>query len=250
MGKIWADIEYNGKITKLPILITQRDDITPYLGVNWLKQLPITINRISLDEPTNQSENIYTKFNKLFETKHTIKNKVKIQIKSGCYPIQQKARPIPYHLQKDVKNEPDQLIKSGHFERLETSERDCFVSPVVITVKNDKTVKTALDARKLYESCVYKRPHMPNMEDLLNQISAELSKNDHDLDIRDRPRLCIRTNETSIRNQQTLQLRNDMRENQRILPVPKRILRFSRHINNFPREKRQNSGTPNTCLVR
>ena len=133
-----------------------------------------------LDEPINQSKNIYTNFNKLFENNHTIKNiEVKIQIKPGCYPIHQKTRPIPYHLQKDVKNELDRLIKSGHLERLETIEEDCFVSPVVITVKKDKTVKIALDARKLNESCVKKRPHMPNMEEVLNQTPSELSKNDH-----------------------------------------------------------------------
>ena len=181
LGKIWADIEYNGTTTKLPILITKRNDITPLLGVNGLKQLPITINKIQLDEPTNQSETIYAKFNKLFETNHTIKIiEVKIQIKPGCYPIQQKARPIPHHLQKYVKNELDRLIESEHLERLETIEEDCFVSPVVITVKKDKTVKIALDARKLNDSCVKKRPRMPNMEELLNQISAELSKNDRE----------------------------------------------------------------------
>ena len=131
LGKIWADIEYNGKTTKLPILITKRNDITPLLGVNWLKQLPITINKIQLGESTNQSETIYANINKLFETNHTIKIiEVKIQIKPRCYPIQQKARPIPYHLQKDVNNELDRLIKSGHLERLETIEEDCFVSPV------------------------------------------------------------------------------------------------------------------------
>ena len=54
------------------------------------------------------------------------------------------------------------------------------MSPVVITVKKDKTVKIALDARKLNDSCVEKKPQMPNMEELLNQISAELFKNDHD----------------------------------------------------------------------
>ena len=154
-----SDIEYNKKTTKLPILITKRNDITPLLGVNWLKQVPITINKIELDESSNQSETIYAKFNKLFETNHTIKNvEVKIQIKPGCYPIQQKARPIPYHLQKDLKNELDRQIKSGHLERLETIEEDCFVSPVVITVKKDRTVKIALDARKLNDSCVKKRP--------------------------------------------------------------------------------------------
>ena len=104
LGRVWANIEYNGETKKLPILITQRDDITPLLGVNWLKQLPITINKILSDEHTNQSNEVHTKFHKLFETNHTIKNaEVKIQTKPGCYTIQQKARPIPYHLQKDVK---------------------------------------------------------------------------------------------------------------------------------------------------
>ena len=83
-------------------------------------------------------------------------------------------------MQEDVKNELNRLIESGHLERLETIEEDCFVSPVVITVKKDKSVKIALDARKLNDSCIKKRPHMPNMDELLNQISAELSKNDTD----------------------------------------------------------------------
>ena len=134
-----------------------------------------------MDEPTKQSSAIHTKFHKLFETNHTIKNRQKkIQIKPRCYWIQQKARLIPYQLQQGVKNEFDRLIKSGHRERLETIEEDCFVSPVVVTVKNVKTVKIAMDLRKLNESCVKKGPHMPTMEELRNEISAELSINDHD----------------------------------------------------------------------
>ena len=50
---------------------------------------------------------------------------------------------------------------------------------VVITVKKDKTVKIALDAKHLNENSVKKRPHMPTMEELLKQISAELPRNDH-----------------------------------------------------------------------
>ena len=83
LGRVWAKIEYNGETKELPILITQRDDITPLLGVKWLKQLQITINKIQLDEH-NQSNEIHTKFHKLFETNQTIKNaEVKIQIKPG-----------------------------------------------------------------------------------------------------------------------------------------------------------------------
>ena len=79
-----------------------------------------------------------------------------------------------------MKNKLHQIIKSGHLERLETIEEDCFVSPVVNTVKKDKTLKIALDARKLTDRCVKKRRHMPNMKELLNQMSAEPSRNHYD----------------------------------------------------------------------
>ena len=63
------------------------------------------MNANSLDKETDQTETICTKFMKLFEINHTI-NKTEVkQIKPVCYPIQQKARPTPYHLQDDVKNE-------------------------------------------------------------------------------------------------------------------------------------------------
>ena len=92
------------------MLITKRNDITPLLGVNWLKQQPITKNKISLDNETSQSESIYKKYHKLFNTNHTIKDdEVKIQTKPGCYPVQQKARPIPYDLQEDVKKRTEPI---------------------------------------------------------------------------------------------------------------------------------------------
>ena len=84
------------------------------------------------------------------------------------------------HVQEDVKNELNRIIESGHLERLKTIEKGCFVSPVKIPVKKDKFFKIALDARKLNESCIKKRPPMPNMEELPNKISADLSKNDTD----------------------------------------------------------------------
>ena len=61
-------------------------------------------------------------------------------------------------------------------EKVKDVDEDCFVSPVVITVKNDKSVKIALDSRKLNDSCIKMRPHMPSMEELLNQISVEITR--------------------------------------------------------------------------
>ena len=40
-------------------------------------------------------------------------------------------------------------------------------------------VKIALNARNFNGRCVKKRPHMPKMEELLNQIAVELSRNNH-----------------------------------------------------------------------
>ena len=105
---------------------------------------------------------------------------MKIQLKPGTKPVQQKARPIPLHLQDAVEKEIQKLIESGHIEKLEEVPEDTFISPAVITVKKDKSVKIAIDSRKLNESCIKRRPNMPNMEDLINRISTEISKNEDD----------------------------------------------------------------------
>ena len=162
----------------MQLLITERNDITPLLGMDWLKKFKLTIGNIRFDD-NNQSEKrqIVEKFPDLFKNNTTIKDaEINIQLKPGHYPIKQKARPIPLHLQEAVGNEIEKLTKSGHLERVKQVDEDCFVSPVVITVKKDKSVKIALDSRKLNDSCIKVRPHMPIMEELLNQISVEITK--------------------------------------------------------------------------
>ena len=159
----------------MEILITERADITPLLGMDWMKRFKLTIGEIQLAEiGQSEKERIINKFPDLFENNRTIKDtEINIQLKPGHYPVKQKARPIPLHLQEDVGWELEKLIKAGHLEKVNNVDEDCFVSPVVITVKNDKSVKIALDSRKLNDSCIKRRPHMPNMEELLNQISVE-----------------------------------------------------------------------------
>ena len=176
-GKIPVDMDYENNKQKMEILITERTNITPLLGMDWMKKLKLTIGRIQLSE-TNQSEKekVINKFPDLFENNRTIKNtKINIQLKPGHYPVKQKARPIPLHLQEDVRRELEKLIKTGPLEKVNNVDEDCIVSPVVITVKNDKSMKIALDSQKLNDSCIKRRPHMPNMDELLNQISVEIT---------------------------------------------------------------------------
>ena len=76
------------------------------------------------------------------------------------------------HLQEAVGKELEKLAKSGHLEKVKQVDEASFVSPVVLTVKNDKSVKIALNSRKSSDSCVNFLPHKPKTEELPNQISV------------------------------------------------------------------------------
>ena len=96
-------------------------------------------------------------------------------------PIQQKGRPVPIHFQKTVENELEKLIEKGHLEKADKTAENCFISPAVITIKKDNSVKIALNSRKLNEACVKRKAAMPNMEELISKISAEITKSNGEL---------------------------------------------------------------------
>ena len=49
-GKIPVDIEYENNKQKMQLLITERNDITPLHGMDWLKIFRLTIGNIRLDD--------------------------------------------------------------------------------------------------------------------------------------------------------------------------------------------------------
>ena len=100
---------------------------------------------------------------------------MKIQLKEDAKLIQQKSRHIPIHLQQSVGNEIEKLIKQGHIEKANNIDENCFVSLAVITVKKDKSVKIALDSRKLIEIAVKRKTQMPNMKELISSIPRKIA---------------------------------------------------------------------------
>ena len=50
------------------------------------------------------------------------------------------------------------------------------MSPAVITVKKDKSIKVTLDSRKLNEATIKRKAQMPNMEELISRISRKISE--------------------------------------------------------------------------
>ena len=67
-------------------------------------------------------------------------------------PSQHKGRRVPLHLLDKVELELKKLIDEGQIIKLEKCPDDLFISPVVITVKKDKSVKIALDSKKLNDA--------------------------------------------------------------------------------------------------
>ena len=73
-GKIPVDMEYDNNKQKMEILITERTDITPFLGMDWMKNFKLTIGRIQLTEPNqSEKEKVIKKFPDLFENNRTKK---------------------------------------------------------------------------------------------------------------------------------------------------------------------------------
>ena len=62
-------------------------------------------------------------------------------------PIQLKGRRDPLHLLDSVNTELNRLQNEGHIKKLENCDEDCFISPIVITCKKDKSIKLALDSK-------------------------------------------------------------------------------------------------------
>ena len=178
-----AEVKKEKSKVTLPILITANKNTQPLLRLDWLDELEIGLqgnkntNIIRHIETDERRQKIVDEYEDLFKNNHTMKDlTIDLQLKKDTKPIQQKGRPVPIHFQKTVKKELEKLIESGHLEKADKTTENCFVSPAVITIKKDKSVKIALDSRKLNEACVKRKAAMPNVEELISKISAEITR--------------------------------------------------------------------------
>ncbi len=116
------------------------------------------------------------KFQALFVENKTLKQfKYKVEFKLDFTVEQQKRRRIPIHVQEAVEKELQRLIKEEHITKLEQVGENVFVSPAVVAVKGDGSVKIAMDAVRLNKQIVKETSQMPNLSELLDQVSIEIT---------------------------------------------------------------------------
>ena len=68
----------------------------------------------------------------------------------------------------------DGLQNEGHIEKLSSYSDDYFLSPIVITVKKDQSIKLALDSKLLIKAIHKNKYQMPNIDLLIDTISQHL----------------------------------------------------------------------------
>ena len=143
---------------------------TPHQTVNHINKPDQINNRQDADIATLKS-----KFHKLFTKNHTVNNVVEIRLKDGSKLIQQKSTPIPIQLQPAVEKEIEQLKKQENIKKAKVIDENCFLSPAVITIKNNKSTKIALDSQKLNELTIERKAQLSIMEELISRISREIA---------------------------------------------------------------------------
>ena len=117
------------------------------------KEFPELISRIG----NSKQHTVNSKFHKIFRVTH------------------QKGRKVPIHLQPKVKIKLEKLLNEGHIKQLTNCSDQFFLSPIVITVKKDQSIKIALDSKILNKAIHKNKYQMPNIDSLIQTISQTLS---------------------------------------------------------------------------
>ena len=109
--------------------------------------------------------NLFTRIGKIRNAK------IRANFFENLKPIQQKGRRVPISLQDKVDKEINRLINEGHIVKLQECSDKYFVSPIVITVKKDGSIKLALESRELNKQVHKNKYQMPNIDELVDGIS-------------------------------------------------------------------------------
>lgn len=80
--------------------------------------------------------------------------------------VQERWRPIPYHLWEKVQQELRKMLATG----IIVPWRNTWQSPMVIVPKNDGMLQICIDFRKVNEIARFDVFPMPHVEELLEQI--------------------------------------------------------------------------------
>ena len=102
----------------------------------------------------------------------------KVQIPTLSITRKRETHPNTHTRERNVYEEMEKLLKEGHIKRLDKCTSDCFIAPIVITVKKDDSIKLALDAKPINKHLFKNKYQMPNVDELLDGVSQIITANE------------------------------------------------------------------------
>ena len=160
------------------------DGHRPLLGRDLFPALGLSIQQSYIQKTVNQVDQEYCPIKKLIATDfpdlisrigrskvHTVRSK----FHRNYTPSHQKGRRVPINLLDKVSDELKKLSEQGLIEKLRECSDNNFISPIVITVKKDKSVKLALDSKAIHKN----KYQMPNIDSLIDSISQHINDSNH-----------------------------------------------------------------------
>ena len=184
LGKVAVTMSLNGWADPAQVSVISENhqsilgrDLIGTLGLELVqkkKVMGITGKGSCQDE--EEYDELQTYFCKLYPNLITrigkVRNaKVRADFFENLKPIQQKGRRVPISLQDKVDKEINRLMNEGHIIKLQECSDKYFVSPIVITVKKDGSIKLALESRELNKQVHKNKYQMPNTDELVDGIS-------------------------------------------------------------------------------
>ena len=174
LGYIFCELEVGGKYIRKARILVARPGAKSIVGRDWLNYLHYAIepkkggkcNAINLVNNVNKvvvnkwANEMKLEFPDLFERRGKIKqHKIHARLHKDTIVKQQKGRRVPIQLQDAVNKEVSRLLQEGHIVKVQEIKEDVFLQPTVITVKKDRSVKIALDARELNKNVIRQISH-------------------------------------------------------------------------------------------
>ena len=135
---------------EIQVVTDEGRDLFPALGLSIQQSnSPKTVNQVE-HELCPIEKQIATDFPDLiYRIGRSKLNTVRSNIHENYTPTHQKGRRVPINLLDKVSDELKKLSDQGHIEKLNECSDKSFISPTVITVRKDKSVKLALDSKVL-----------------------------------------------------------------------------------------------------
>ena len=130
----------------------------PIIGRDLFPKLGLTLTHLKQVANIDQNQCLIKK-QIAFDFPHlvtrigkSLKHSVRSTFHKEFTPTHQKGRRVPINLQPLVNIELKKLLDEKHIIKLNSCSDKNIISPIVITVKRDKTVKLALDSKILNKS--------------------------------------------------------------------------------------------------